>query len=307
MSLQRRDFLKIAGAGATALGLIGGKRAAGAATPAPPPRATILKKALKFGMVKEEELSLVEKFKLLKELGFDGVELDGPSDLNRDEVLRAREESGLPIPGVVDSVHWRKPLSDPDPQVRAEGLEGLKTALRDARAYGASTVLLVPAVVKKEVSYGDAYARSQAEIRKVLPLARQLGVRIAIENVWNNFLLSPLEMARYIDELESSWVGVHFDVGNIVNYGWPEHWIRTLGHRILKFDIKEYSRKKRDQEGPYAGFRVKLGEGDCDWPAVRQAIKDIGYSGWGAAEVAGGNRERLKEISERMDRILSQS
>ena len=135
-------------------------------------------------------------------------------------------------------------------------------------------------------------------------MAEEVGVKIAIENVWNSFLLSPLECARYIDEFESDWIGWYFDVGNIVNYSWPEHWINTLGPRILKVDIKEYSREKRDNEGPYAGFRVPLGEGDCDWPAVVKALEEIGYEGWGTAEIPGGDTARLRDIAERMDRIL---
>ena len=204
----------------------------------------------------------------------------------------------------MDSVHWRKTLSDPDPAVRDEGRAALEHALRQARLFGATTVLLVPAVVSQEVSYADAYTRSQAEIRKVLPLARELGVKIALENVWNQFLLSPLEMARYIDEFESPWIGAHFDIGNIVNFGWPEHWIRTLGPRILKLDVKEFSRKKRDDEGLWEGFGVEIGEGDCDWPAVNAALADIGYVGWAAAEVSGGNASRLRDIAARMDRVL---
>ena len=162
----------------------------------------------------------------------------------------------------------------------------------------------MPAVVNKQISYADAYTRSQAEIRKVLPLAEELQVKIALENVWNNFLLSPLEYAQYIDAFDSPWIGAYFDVGNIVNYGWPEHWIRTLGHRILKLDIKEFSRQKRDDEGLWKGFGVELGEGDCDWPAVNQALNDIGYSGWATAEIRGGDTARLKDIAMRMDRIL---
>ncbi len=265
------------------------------------PAAPRLKKAVKFGMIRED-LSILDKFKLLKSLGFDGVELDAPSDLDRNEVIRARDATGLPIHGVVDSVHWQQTLGDPDPAVRAAGLQGLRAALQDAHAYGATTVLLVPAVVKKEISYADAYRRSQEEIRKALPLAEELGVRIALENVWNQFLLSPLEYARYIDEFESPWIGAYFDIGNIVNYGWPEHWIRTLGPRILKLDIKEFSRKKRDDEGLWKGFDVEIGDGDCDWPAVRQALADIGYEGWATAEVPGGDRNRLAEIASRMDR-----
>ncbi len=265
--------------------------------------AKTFKKAVKFGMI-DEPLSVLEKFNLLKELGFDGVELDSPSNLDEKEVIDAKNASGLPIHGVVDSVHWRQTLSHPDPAVRDEGRAGLEHALRQAKAYGASTVLLVPAVVNEEVSYADAYTRSQAEIRKVLPLAQETGVKIALENVWNYFLLSPLEAARYIDEFESEWIGAYFDIGNIVNYSWPQHWIRTLGPRILKLDVKEFSRQKRDDEGLWKGFGAEIGDGDNNWPAVRDALADIGYTGWATAEVSGGDAERLKEILRRMERVL---
>ncbi len=297
MEWQRRKFLRV-GSGAVAAGVLA--TAVGAQSEAPKRK---FKKSLKFGMVREN-LSIQDKFRLLKDLGFDGVELDSPSDLDRKEVLAARDAVDFPIPGVIDSVHWRKTLGDPDPKVRAEGLEGLRTALRDAHAYGASTVLLVPAVVRKDIPYDVAYARSQAEIRKALPLAEELGVKIAIENVWNQFLLSPLEAARYLDEFESPWIGMYFDVGNVVNFGFPEHWIRILGHRIIKLDVKEFSRAKRDKEGPFAGFDVPLGEGDCDWPTVRLALSQVGYEGWASAEVQGGDRTRLQEISRWMDNIL---
>jgi hexulose-6-phosphate isomerase len=258
-----------------------------------------LKKAVKFGMVREQ-LSLFEKFKLLKELGFDGVEMSSPSSLNRQEVLAARESTGLPIHGVVDSVHWRKTLSDGDPAVRQEGREALETALRDASAFEADTVLLVPAVVTEEVAYDDAYRRSQEEIRKVLPLARELGVRIAFENVGNSFLMSPLEFARYIDEFDSPWVGAYFDIGNVLRYGWPDQWIRILGSRILKLDVKERNRNGFTRGAP----RPKIGEGDVNWPAVRRALQEIGYRGWATAEVRGGDRERLRDVADRMDRVL---
>jgi hexulose-6-phosphate isomerase len=205
----------------------------------------------------------------------------------------------------MNSAHWSSPLSDPNPEVRARGMEGLKTALRDAKKLGCSSVLLVPAVVKKDVSYADAYTRSQAEIRKVVPLAEELGVTIAIENVWNQFLLSPLEAARYVDEFNSPRVGWHFDVGNLVNYGWPEQWIRILGKRIAKVHVKEFSRSKRDKEGLWKGFEVELLAGDCDWPAVMKALDDIGYQGWLIAEISGGDAQRLKTIAELMDRILA--
>ena len=266
---------------------------------------TPLRKAVKFTMIQEPDLSIAEKFHLLKELGFDGVEIESPSDLDRDEVIAARDRVGISIHGVVDSVHWQYPLSDPDPDVREAGLDGLKTAIEDAHAYGASTVLLVPALVNKQVSYKDAYVRSQSEIRKVLPMASEYKVKIAFENVWNHFLLSPLECVRYVDEFESDFVGWYFDVGNVVAYGWPEQWIQSLGSRILKLDIKEYSRSIADAEGRWAGFNVPLGKGDCDWPSVNTALSEIGFQGWATAEVPGGDRARLQELADRMDRILS--
>lgn len=247
---------------------------------------------------------LLAKFRLLKELGYDGVELDSPNSFSRSEVLEAKEAAGIEIHGVVDSIHWSKPLSHPDEKIREEGLQGLLAALGDAKAYGATTVLLVPAVVSKGVSYGDAYRRSQGMIRKALPLAEESGVRIAIENVWNHFLLSPVEMARYLDEFESPRMGVYFDVGNIVRYGWPVHWIEELGTRILKIDVKGYSRKLQHEKGPGAGFQVELDEGDCDWPEVAAALRKFGFDGWATAEVRGGDRARLADILARMNRVL---
>lgn len=262
------------------------------------------KKAVKFGMIRAQG-GVLEKFQLLKELGFDGVEIDGPSNLDLAEVRAAIETTGIPVHGVVDSVHWGKPLNHPDPAVRKAGLDGLLQALRDAKQVGATTVLLVPAVVNAEMGYRDAYQRSQEEVRKALPLAEELGIKIAFENVWNQFLLSPLEAARYIDEFESPWVGAYFDVGNVVNYGWPEHWIEALGKRILKVDVKEFSRKKRNDEGLWKGFQVELLEGDCNWPRVMQAFRAIGYEGFFTAEIAGGDRTRLQDIATRMDRIFA--
>jgi L-ribulose-5-phosphate 3-epimerase len=291
----RRDFLKATGALAAAAAIGGG--VANAA-----PRNRGLKKAVKYSMVGGKE-PLVEKFKMLKAVGFDGIDMDKPAD--QKEVVAARDESGLIVHGVVDYVHWAQPLSHPDPAVRAKGLEGLQTALRDSKAYGGTTVLLVVGKVDKGTSYADAYKYSQEEIRKALPLAQELGIKIAFENVWNMFLLSPLEVARYIDEFESPLVGSYFDVGNVINYGWPEQWIRILGKRIMKLDIKEYSRSIRDKEGPSAGFRAELGEGDCDWPAVLAALDEVGYhDNWCTAEVRGGDRARMAEISSRMDKIL---
>jgi hexulose-6-phosphate isomerase len=271
------------------------------------PEATSPKRAIKHGIMWATvgvKGSVLEKMKAIKEAGFEGTEM--MSHMDQEEVLRARDVTGLVIPSVCGRDHWAKPLSHPDPKVRAEGLESLKQTLRDAKRYGASSVLLVPAVVSKEIAYDDAYKRSQTEIRKAIPLAEELGVKIACENVWNQFLLSPLEAARYVDDFNSPAVGWHFDVGNIINYGWPEQWIRILGPRIQKFHIKEFSRKKRDAEGLWKGFDVKLLEGDDNWPAVMKAVDDIGYHGWVMTEQPGGDTpEGLKDLADRLGRILA--
>lgn len=262
-----------------------------------------IRKAIMYATI-QMEAPVLAKFKAVKEAGFAGVE--PMSHMSQSEVLDAFGATGLKAASVCCNTHWKQPLSDPDPAVRKAGVDGLLQSLRDAKAYGASSVLLVPAVVNKQVSYADAYTRSQTEIRKAIPLARELQVKIAIENVWNQFLMSPLEAARYVDELESPWVGWHFDIGNVVTYGFPEQWIHILGKRIVKLHIKEYSRAKRDKQGPSAGFQVPFLEGDNNWPAVMAALDDVGYTGWGIAEQPGANSpEGLKTLATAMDKIFA--
>lgn len=244
-----------------------------------------MKRALKKGLMlgtfagpTANKLSVKQKFEMAKAAGFDGIEVRGA--MNQKEVLEARDATGLEIASVSGAVHWVKTLSDPNPSVRAEGLESLKQNLRDAKAYGATSVLLVPAVVSREVSYAQAWERSSAEIRKALPLAEELGVAIAIENVWNQFLLSPLEAAKYVDQFGSAAVKWHFDIGNVLNTGWPEQWIPVLGSRIAKVHVKEFSRKIRDEQGLRKGFDVELLKGDNDWGAIMRALDGMGYKGW---------------------------
>ena len=263
-----------------------------------------LRKGIMYATIKLPGSSVLDKFKAVKAAGFDGIE--PMSHMSQTEVLDAFHATGLPAASVCCNTHWKSPVSDPDPEVRAIGVRGLEQALRDAKAYGATSVLFVPAVVNKQVSYKDAYTRSQTEIRKVLPLAQELGVKIAIENVWNHFLLSPLEAARYIDEFDSPAIGWHFDVGNVITFGWPAQWISILGKRIQKLHIKEYSLAKRDKTGPSSGFDVKFLEGDDDWPAVMKALDEIGYQGWGIAEQPGANSpEGLKDLADRMGKIFA--
>jgi hexulose-6-phosphate isomerase len=247
--------------------------------------------------------SVLEKMQAIKEAGFEGVEMN--SHMDQEEVLKARDQTGLVIPSVCGAYHWKKTLSDPDSRVRAEGLEALQQTLRDAKRYGASSVLLVPGVVTKEVSYAEAWERSRAEIQKAISLASELGVKIAIENVGNQFLLSPLEAARYVDEFNSPFVGWHFDVGNnFSNGGWPEHWIRILGKRIQKLHIKEFVRRQRS--GPPKSSPVRLLEGDNDWPSIMKALDDVGYTGWAITEQPGGDtKQGLSDLAQRLGRILA--
>ncbi|NMC39178.1 MAG: sugar phosphate isomerase/epimerase [Bacteroidales bacterium] len=266
--------------------------------------APVLKKGIMWGSNGVGK-SIMEKFMSAKAAGFDGIET--MSHLDRNEVLKAMDATGLPVPSVCGEMHWKYLLSDPDPGVRQNGVEALKVSLEDAKAYGADTVLLVPGRVTETVAYNDCWNRSVEEIRKVLPLAEKLRVSIAIENVWNGFLLSPMEAAYYVDQFESPYVKFYFDCGNILAYGYPEQWIRILGERIAKIHIKEYSRKLADKQGRSAGFGVKLREGDVNWSAVMDAIESIGYTGWTTIEQPGGDTpEGLKDLCDRL-RLIHQS
>ena len=303
MQLNRREVMK-AGLGAAAASIISGSVAVAEQKPAESKSKRPIKKAVMWDMIQGG--SVLDRFRILKEAGFDGVEMNSPGGPPNDEIKTAAEETGMLIEGEVDSIHWKITLSHPNADVRAQGVKGLEQALRDCKALGGTSVLLVPGVVNANVSYDQCYERSQTEIRKVLPLAQELGVRIAIEDVWNDFLLSPMEAARYIDEFNNpAAIGWHMDIGNVMAYGYPEQWIRILGSRILKLHVKEFSRSKMDKEGRWKGFDVKLGDGDINWKAVMQALDDVGYHTWMCAEVPGGGVDELKDISRRMDHILS--
>ncbi|MBS0197903.1 MAG: sugar phosphate isomerase/epimerase [Planctomycetes bacterium] len=268
-----------------------------------------LRKAVMFGMV-GGDLTVAQKFRLLKECGFEGVEMDSPTTIPMQEIAAAAKDTGIVVHGLVDSLHWKFHLNSPDAAVRAKGLEALETALRDGKTLGVASILLVPGVVNEKQPYDQAWELTQAEIRKALPLARECGVKIAIENVWNNFLLSPLEAARYVDEFKDPMVAFHFDIGNVINYGYPDQWVRVLGKRIAKLHIKDFSRKKRNDEGLWKGFDVQLGEGDAGWASVMKALDEVGYStapagNWATAEVGGGDAARLRTVSDQMDKLFA--
>ena len=269
-----------------------------AAGPPTQSRPAAIKKGLVFDMV-PSNLSYADRFKLVRDTGFQVVQALMEPDEGKAEAMRqAADAANIRIDSVMNVDHWRYPLSASDPAVVEKSLSGMRTSLHNAKLWGSDAVLLVPAVVNPQTSYRDAWTRSQAQIRKLMPLAEQLKVVIAIEEVWNRFLLSPLEMVQYIGELHSPWVQAWFDVGNVVLYGYPQDWIRTLGKRIVKVHLKDFKRK----EDGYSW--VNLGDGDVDWSAVRQAFADVGYTGSAIAELEQGDEAYLRDVSRRIDRLL---
>jgi len=291
---SRRDFLKASiAAGAAAL-----STGPGASWASPMPEANHIKKALQIGML-PKELSYADRMKLVREVGFDAIEGQTVSDEHEaEEIKKAADDAKVRIHSVMNMAHWEYPLSSSDPAVVEKSLEGMRTSLHNAKLWGADAVLLVPAVVNAQTTYREAWAHSQKQIRKLIPLAEELKVIIAIEEVWNKFLLSPLEMPRYVDEFQSPWVKSYFDVGNVVLYGYPQDWILNLGKRIAKVHLKDFKRLED-------GYRwVNLGDGDIDWPAVRKAFADVGYVGYATTELEGGDSAYLRDVGQRVDRLV---
>jgi hexulose-6-phosphate isomerase len=291
---SRRDFLKATIAvGAVALG-----SDAGASSASPMPEGGHIKKALQISML-PKELSYADRMKLVRTVGFEAIEGQTVTDQHEaEEIKKAADDAKVRIHSVMNMAHWENPLSSSDPAVVEKSLEGMRTSLHNAKLWGAETVLLVPAVVDPQVTYREAWTRSQKQIRKLIPLAEELKVIIAIEEVWNKFLLSPLEMPKYVDEFQSPWVKSYFDVGNVVLYGYPQDWIHNLGKRIAKVHIKDFKRLED-------GYRwVNLGDGDIDWAAVRKAFADVGYTGYATTELEGGDEAYLRDVGKRVDRLV---
>ncbi|CAK9072616.1 Uncharacterized oxidoreductase SSP0419 [Durusdinium trenchii] len=233
-------------------------------------------KSNKGGAIGADKAGMLETLETYKTLGFDGIEGGSTSIKDPAALLEAMAEVDFPVHGLVGGVHWQQRLSSPDPAARQIGLESLIAALHLAHQLRGSTVLLVPGkVTGADENHDHVWERSIVEIRKALPTASRLGVRILIENVWNGFCEEPDQFRDYIDEIDSPWVGAYFDIGNVRKFGKPEDWIRTLGSRIVKLDVKDWGKEN--------GF-CRLGEGDVDWPAVREALAEIEFTGWATRE-----------------------
>jgi L-ribulose-5-phosphate 3-epimerase len=303
---SRREFLKTTVTTACSAGLsdcglcelFAASRAPGSVLAALPPAPLPIKKGLVFDML-PAKLTYAHRMKLARDAGFDVVQAPTtPDEKEAEEIKKAADSANIRIDSVMNMDHWKYPLSSADSAVVEKSLAGIRTSLRNAKLWGSDAVLLVPGVVNTQTSYRDAWTRSQTQIRKLLPLAEELKIVIAIEEVWNKFLLSPLEMAAYIKEFQNPWIQAWFDVGNVMFYGYPQDWIRTLGKSIVEVHLKDFKRKENGYEW------VNLGDGDVDWEAVREAFREIGYSGSAICELAGGDEAYLRDLSHRVDRLV---
>ena len=253
-----------------------------------------------------DKLTWKEKFQLAKDVGFDAVEGQTTEDTAVEaEMRKASEATGMPIHSVMNMLHWQFPLSSSDTAAVDKSLKGMETSIRNAVAWGGTTVLLVPGVVNPQTSYADAYKRSQEQIRKLLPLAEKSKIIIAVENVWNKFLLSPLEFATYVDSFQSPYLKAYFDVGNIQLYGYPADWIRTLGPRIAKVHLKDFHNRRNALVGTNVPEWVNLRDGDLDWKDIHKAFQEIGYKGYATVELKRGDEKYLRDLANRVELILS--
>src|SRR5437588_1499300 len=303
---SRREFLKttVTTACSAAIGASGAgeifapsPRPNLVATP-PSPAPLPIKKGVLLDML-PAKLSYTDRFKMTRDVGFEVVQArTEPDERKAEEIKKAAEGANIRIDSVMNMDHWKYPLSSNDPAVVEKSLAGMRTSLHNAKLWGSDAVLLVPAVVNPQTSYREAWTRSQKQIRTLIPLAEELQVVIAIEEVWNKFLLSPLEMTNYIEEFHSPRIKAWFDVGNVLLYGYPQDWIHTLGKSIVKVHLKDFKRR----EDGYTW--VNLGEGDVDWAAVRQAFADTGYSGSAITELEGGDEAYLRDLSHRVDSLV---
>ena len=282
MNMNRRDFVSTTATGLTCAGLapLGVDAKKGSF------RGKILK-SVKFGGRPN-----IDRLKKLKDLGFDGVEGSGPG-MQIDGLKKALAEVGLPMHGVVYNKHWKVRLSSPKPETREASRKGLEDAMRESKAVGGTSVLLVPGRVGgKDETHEHVWSRSIEQIRKCIPLCKKLKIHILIETVWNGFCLKPEQFRDYIDEIDSPWVQAYYDIGNMQKFAPSHEWIRILGKRTLKFDVKDW--------GVKTGF-CPLGKGDVEWDKVRDELAKIEFKGWVTREGSDGGDDKTAKL---MDELL---
>ena len=282
--MNRRDFCKTAGAAAAV--------AATSTLQAEDKKRARANKGLIYKSVKWGGQPNLPRMQKLKELGFDGIEGSAPG-MNVGALRKACDQVGLPMHGVVYNKHWQKRLSSPDAATRDESRKGLEEAIRESKAVGGSSVLLVPGAVRGEnENHEQVWERSIAEIRKVIPLASKLGIHVLIETVWNGFCYKPEQFRDYLDEINNPWVQAYYDIGNMQKFAPSHEWIRILGNRNVKLDVKDWGVKN--------GF-CPLGQGDVEWDKVRAELKKISFNGWVTREGGDGGDEKTAAL---MDELL---
>ena len=275
--MNRRDFVSTTATGLTCAGLAPlGLEAKNASF-----RGKILK-SVKFGGRPN-----IDRLKKLKDLGFDGVEGSGPG-MQIDGLKKALAEVGLPMHGVVYNKHWKVRLSSPKEEAREASRKGLEAAMRESKAVGGTSVLLVPGKVGgKDETHDHVWSRSIEQIRKCIPLCKKLKIHILIETVWNGFCLKPEQFRDYIDEIDSPWVQAYYDIGNMQKFAPSHEWIRILGKRTLKLDVKDWGKK--------TGF-CSLGKGDVEWDKIRNELEKIDFQGWATREGGDGGDDKTAKL-----------
>ena len=279
---------------------------ADACLPPPPKTDRTLLFSCKYGMTKGPTLEA--RLAAAREAGMDGVDFDAAASVTPEELRQAAAATGVFIHNAINHAHWQQRLTSPDGATRAKAVANLEHCIRVSQAAGGNGVLIVLGNAD-DGPQGPDLAREA--IQSVIPLAAKLGQRILFENVWNGMFYEPngprtqsaRAFANYIDSFASPWVGAFFDLGNHARYGDVASWIRELGPRIVKLDIKGYSNALADKDGPRKGF-VDITAGDIDWASVRAALREIGFTGWVSAEVGGGDVARLKIVLDQMQQAL---
>ncbi len=264
----------------------------------------------------EGKKNIREAFQEAKAAGFDAVELClgetgelslATSESDCKKILADARDAGIEIPSIATGLYWSYSMTDDDPEVRAKAMEITKKCVDVASWLNVNTFLYIPGFIhvafmpeSPVVSYDLVYERALAALKEASKYAESKKVNIAVEEVWNMFLLSPLEMRDFIDEVGSDYVGCYFDVGNVVLFGYPEQWIRILGKRIKRVHLKDFKRSV----GTIEGF-CDLTEGDVNWTEVMKALREVGYDGYLTAEMIPPRPDLLEKTSKAMDRILS--